>query len=108
MYPEDRVLVAYVPKKSDFEIIKNDQWYRVPEKHAPKGIHAEYLAFYFGRSFGPHKWAIHYYASRQGVELVTRHDLFPDQGDHPRAQDLYYKIIYSDKSCRCFYKIRNN
>jgi len=93
MYPEDRVLVAYVPKKSDFDFVKNDHWYRSPEKHAPKGIHAEYLAFYFGRSFGPQKWAIHYYASRQGLELVRRIDLFPEQGDHPRSQDPYYKII---------------
>jgi hypothetical protein len=93
MYPEDRVLVAYVPRKSDFEIVKSEQWYRIPEKHAPKGIHAEYLAFYFGRNFGQQKWAIHYYASRRGLELVRRIDLFPEQWDHPRAQEPYYKII---------------
>lgn len=92
MYPEDRVLVTYVPQPSDFEIIQQDGWYRVPQKHAPKGLHAEYFAFYFGRRFGAEKWAIHYYAAQLGHELTTRLALFPDQPDHPRAQEMYYKV----------------
>ncbi len=92
MYPEDRVLVAYVPQPSDFDIIRRDGWYRIPQRFAPKGIHAEYLAFYFGSRFGGEKWAIHYYASRVGHELVRRRDLLPDQPDHPRADDIYYKV----------------
>jgi len=92
VYPEDRVLVAYIPKLSDFEIIRNESWYRIPQRYAPKGLHAEYFAFYFGREFGEQKWAIHYYAKQRGNELVHRHDLFPDQTDHPRANELYYKI----------------
>lgn len=92
MYPEDRVLVAYVPEPADFEIIKNEGWYRIPQKRAPKGLHAEYFAFYFGQKFGPEKWAIHTYAPRLGHELTTRADLFPDEADHPRAADLYYRI----------------
>ncbi|WP_420644642.1 hypothetical protein [Candidatus Leptofilum sp.] len=92
MYPEDRVLVAYVPHPKDFEIVKTDGWYRIPQKHAPKGLHAEYFAFYFGRRFGQEKWAIHYYAPQLGNELTTRLALFPDQPDHPRAQEMYYKV----------------
>ena len=37
MYPEDRVLVAYVPKLSDFDLIRRQGWYRIPQKSAPKG-----------------------------------------------------------------------
>ena len=92
MYPEDRVLVAYVPRPSDFEIIRTEGWYRIPQRHAPKGLSAEYLAFYFGSQFGQEKWAIHYYARRSGDELVRRRDLLPDQPDHPRADDIYYKV----------------
>ena len=92
MYPEDRVLVAYVPNLSDFEIIRNENWYRIPQRYAPKGLYAEYFAFYFGRDFGEQKWAIHYFAEQRGNELVHRLDLFPDQSDHPRANDLYYKV----------------
>lgn len=92
MYPEDRVLVAYVPEPADFEIVKTAGWYRIPQKHAPKGLHAEYFAFYFGSRFRTEKWAIHYYAPQLGRELTTRVALFPDQPDHPRANEMYYKV----------------
>ena len=92
MYPEDRVLVATMPNPADFEILRKEGWYRIPEKHAPKGLHAEYYAFYFGRKFGEQKWAIHYYARQQGYELITRRDLLPKQADHPRAAESYYKV----------------
>ena len=63
MYPEDRVLVAYVPAPADFTIIREEGWYRIPQRHMPKGLYAEYFAFYFGRKFGPEKWAMSSYGS---------------------------------------------
>jgi hypothetical protein len=92
MYPEDRVLVAYLPDPADFEIMRQEGWYRIPEKHAPKGLHAEYYAFYFGRKFGENKWSIHYFARQQGFELITRRDLLPEQANHPRANERYFKV----------------
>jgi len=92
MYPEDRVLVAYVPHPKDFELIQSKGWYRVPHRHAPKGLYAEYFAFYFGSHFGSEKWAINYYARNQGHELVTRRDLFPEQTEHPRVDQTYFKV----------------
>lgn len=92
MYPEDRVLVAYVPRPADFTLIAEESWYRIPQRHMPKGLYAEYFAFYFGRHFGEEKWAIHYYAPQQGFELLRRRDLLPHQPDHPRADDYYYKV----------------
>ena len=92
MYPEDRVLIAYLPRPADFTIVQAEGWYRIPQKHVPKGLYAEYIAFYFGRHFGDDKWAVHYYAARLGHELVTRRALLPHQPNHPRADDLYYKV----------------
>ncbi len=92
MYPDDRILVAYVPRPADFAIVETEGWYRIPQKSAPKGLHAEYFAFYFGRHFGPDKWAVHYYARQLGHELVSRLSLFPEQTNHPRAADWYYKV----------------
>ncbi|MCA9982065.1 MAG: hypothetical protein KDD89_14575 [Anaerolineales bacterium] len=90
--PDDRILVAYVPRPQDFELIRAQGWYRIPEKNAPKGIHAEFIAFYFGRTFGERKWAIHFYAENRGHELVRRVDLLPDEPAHPRAQEAYIKL----------------
>jgi catechol 2,3-dioxygenase-like lactoylglutathione lyase family enzyme len=93
MYPEDRVLVGVMPDPRDLEIAREQHWYRVPIKHAPDGIHAEYVAFYFTRKFGPDlRWAIHFYARRTGHELVRRIDLLPDEPNHPRAREVYYKL----------------
>ncbi len=92
MYPEDRVLVTTLPRPADFARLQQQSWYRIPQRHVPKGLYAEYFAFYFGGHFGSQKWAIHYYAPRLGHELTTRRALLPNQPDHPRADDLYYKV----------------
>ncbi len=92
MYPEDRVLVAYVPTPADLRLIVEEGWYRIPQSAAPKGLHAEYFAFYLGSAFGPEKWAIHHYAQRLGHELAVRRNLFPNELDHARADQLYYKV----------------
>lgn len=93
MYPEDRVLVGVMPNPRDLEIARDQHWYRLPHKQLPRGIYAEYIAFYFTRSFGPDlRWAIHYYARRTGHELVRRSELLPDEPDHPHAGHWYYKI----------------
>lgn len=92
MYPDDRVLVAYLPKPADFTILQQQGWYRIPQRTAPKGMFAEYIAFYFGRHFGSEKWSIPYVAPQLGHELCQRRTLLPHQPNHPRANDLYYKI----------------
>lgn len=92
MHPEDRVLVAVITRPRDFEIARDLGWYRVPTSKAPRGVYFEYVALYFTAPFGEQKWAIHYYARRLGHELATRRELLPDEADHPRADELYYKL----------------
>lgn len=92
MYPEDRVLVAVMSRPKDFEIAREQGWYRIPEHRITPGVFFEYVAFYFTAAFGEQKWAIHYYARRLGHELVTRRDLLPEETDHPRALEPYYKL----------------
>jgi hypothetical protein len=92
MHPEDRVLVAVITRPRDFEAVRDLGWYRVPEEKAPRGIFSEYIAFYFTAAFGERAYAVHYYARRLGHELVTRRELLPDEADHPRAEERYYKL----------------
>lgn len=93
MYPEDRVLVGVMTDPRDFEIARTQHWYRIPARFAPKGIHAEYLAFYFTKNFDESlRFAIHFYVRRTGHELVKRIDLLPGEPDHPRANESYYKL----------------
>ena len=90
--PDARVLVCLVNKPRDLEIARWDHWYRIPVKHAPADYLADILAFYLTSAFGEEKWAIHEYAEVRGHELVRRVDLFPNEPDHPRAAELYYKM----------------
>jgi len=92
MFPEDTVLVVLMNNPRDLAIARDQHWYRIPVKHAPKNFQADYLAFYLARAFGENKWAIHEYAAVRGHELVTRRDLLPDEPDHPRAGEHYYKL----------------
>ena len=92
MYPEDRVLVAVMNRRQDFEIARDEGWYRVPEAKAGRGAFFEYVAFYFTAAFAKEKWAVHHYARNLGHELVMRRELLPAEPDHPRANQLYYKL----------------
>ncbi len=96
MYPEDRVLVGVINRKRDFELAQREHWYRIPRDRAPRSIDAEYIAFYFSRSFGAQNGGIHYFAARTGHELVRRRDLIPAEADHKRADRLYYKLQRGD------------
>lgn len=92
MYPEDRVLVGVINRQRDLDTARYEHWYRVPQSHMPKGVHAEYIAFFLSRAFKELNGGIHYYARRTGVELVRRRDLLPDEDNHSRADRVYYKL----------------
>ena len=92
-YDEDRVLVAVMNNRRDFEIAAEEGWYRIPACHAPLSTtEAVALGFYFTRAFGEEKWAIHWYAPILGHELARRRDLLPGEPNHPHADEIYYKL----------------
>jgi len=86
------VLVAIVNNQRDLGIARREGWYRIPVKCAPRRLGAEYLAFYQTKAFDEEAWAVSYYAPIRRVHLVQRVDLLPQEPDHPRAADWYYKI----------------
>ena len=90
--PEERVLVVVVPKLRDWEIVLNEHWYRIPVGRAPRQIAAEYLALYQTSAFGVQGQRINYFAPILRYHLLTRADLLPDEPDHTRAAEQYFKI----------------
>lgn len=93
MYPEDRVLVAVIKTKRDLKFAQDAHWYRIPQGKMSRGVNDEYLAFFLsGKVFGEQSSTIAYYARRKGVELAYRRDLIPAQANHPRANDVYYRV----------------
>lgn len=92
MYPEDRVLVGVINRRRDLIYARDEHWYRIPFARMKRGIDAEYIAFFLSRAFKEHNGSICYYAERRGVELAYRRDLIPSEPDHPRANDVYYRV----------------
>lgn len=88
------VLVAVLNNATDLERAATDGWYRIPQRKAPRRIGADYLAFYQTGAFRgqPEAQTISFYAATRRYRLMTRRDLLPDEADHPRANDYYYRI----------------
>ena len=90
---EPRVLVAVMNDPRALGIARTQRWYRIPVRRAPPRVGADYLAFYQTAAFGPQeRWRINYYAPIRRYRLVQRCELLPEEKDHPRAQDKYYKL----------------
>ncbi len=86
------VLVAVVTRPCDLEHARADGWYRVPIRRAPRGLAADYLAFYQTAAFGVERWAVRYVAPVHSVGLARRRELLPDEPLHPRADERYYRF----------------
>ncbi len=41
IYPDDRVLIAIMNNIEDWQRAQDEGWYRIPQKHVPKGLYAE-------------------------------------------------------------------
>ena len=96
-FPDDRVLVGAITRKKDLKHARDDGWYRVPQARLPRGVHSEYIAFFLNaRVAGKSAGGIYFYARLSGVELAYRRDLLPDEANHARADDVYYKLQLRD------------
>jgi hypothetical protein len=69
------------------------KWYRIPLRHAPVRLAAEYLAFYQTGAFAQaERWLVRWLAPTRGYFLATRRDLIPEEPHHPRADDPYFRV----------------
>lgn len=92
MLPESSVLIAIMTNPQDFVRARDEHWYRIPARSAPRFFPPDYIAFYFTKAFGDEAFSIRWYAQVRGHELVTRRELLPDEPNHPRADQRYYKL----------------
>lgn len=90
--PSEQVLVALMNNCRDFERARDEGWYRIPVKSAPRAIDAARIAFYQTQVFGDEKWQVKYHAEVRFKEILKRRDLLPDESDHPRAEMPYYRL----------------
>lgn len=90
-------LVAIVPRKKDWEILKTQHWYRIPVKSAPKIINrVEFIAFYQPKVFEEEKWSVNYYTEVKDIEILKRIELLPEEAKNVRSGNEYYKITIGE------------
>ncbi len=91
--PYTTVLVAVMNNPKDWARVCDQHWYRIPVARAPRrGLNAPIVAFYQTKAFGRQGQAINYYAPVKAWESATRLELLPDEPDHPRVRELYYRL----------------
>jgi len=52
-----------------------------------------WLAFYQTKVFGSEGYAVNHYAQVLDIQVVTRHELFPDEPEHEKTHKHYHKLI---------------
>lgn len=87
------VLVAFLPRPGDLEILRRDGWYRIPEGKEPRRWPPEYVAFYQPKAFGMEAFAVRYWAKVSRIESKTRREIFPDEPSNAKSGKRYYQIF---------------
>lgn len=88
------VLVVVLNNADDLRRAASAGWYRIPQRHAPKRIGADFLAFYQTGAFKEQDEAqsVTYFAPTRRYRLLTRRELLPEEANHPRAAEYYFQI----------------
>jgi hypothetical protein len=90
---ESPVLVAVLNSPVDLTRALQQGWYRIPLARAPKRVAAEYLALYQTGAFPPdERWLIRWFAPVRAYMIASRRDLIPEEPDHPRVDESYYRV----------------
>jgi very-short-patch-repair endonuclease len=86
------VLIALLKEKSDFAILQEQGWYRIPLASAPKRWPPKWLGFYQPKAFKEEAFRVHYYGEIADIQVVPRSELFPNEFESARSGQLYYKL----------------
>ena len=86
------VLIALLKDKSDFAILQELGWYRIPVTSAPRRWPPKWLAFYQPKIFKEDAFRVHYYGEVADIQIVSRSELFPNEIESARSDRQYYKL----------------
>lgn len=93
------VLVVLINSKTDFEIVKFQNWYRIPVRNAPPIVRngtVQIIAFYHTKIFEFEKYSIKWYGNVKRISVVKRKELFPEHEQFdPKSENEYYKIEFA-------------
>jgi len=92
----ETVLVGVVRNKADLDRARQEGWYRIPGSVRFRR-RPGYLALYPVKGCGRAGGRISWYSPVEKVTRRRRIELVPEEGDHPRAGDWYWKLELGDR-----------
>lgn len=97
---QGEVLVAILNNWADFHILQNQGWYRIPLRNVPRRWPPRWLAFYQTKVFGDEAYTINYFGRVTDARVVPRRQLFPDEMENPKSDQLYCQIFIDQLQTR--------
>jgi hypothetical protein len=86
------VLIAIMNAKADFEILREQLWYRIPVDGQPRSWPPKWLGIYHTKVFGADAYSVQYYGSVKQIERATRRDIFPAEPLNLKSDREYFRI----------------
>ena len=87
------LLVALLKEKSDFAILQEQGWYRIPVASRPRSWPPNWLAFYQPNAFGEDAYRIRYFGEISRIQIVKRSELFPNELLSHLSEKEYFQIF---------------
>jgi very-short-patch-repair endonuclease len=92
-YPQPDMLVGILNHRNDLSIVKDQLWYRIPVKSAPKMLDKiKFITFYQTNAFGDEKWQVKYFGEIDKISKAKRKKLFPTEPVNSKSSKEYFKI----------------
>jgi very-short-patch-repair endonuclease len=100
MINQEELLVGIINNNSDFEILRDKHWYRIPITSANKFLldrwPPKWIAFYFSGKIKNNPFMIKHYAKITEIKIVARKTLFPNEIKNPKTNKRYYRISFDE------------
>ncbi len=94
------LLVGIVNTVSDFNLILNEHWYRVPQDTVEGFLRnrwpPQWIAFYQSGQIKNEPFLIKHYAKVSEIKIATRKELFPTEKTNTQSDKIYYKLIFNE------------
>lgn len=100
MSKSEELLVGIVNTQSDFEIIQEQHWYRIPMEKVKNQLKRrwppKWIAFYYTSSVKEFPQMIIHYAKVKDISEASRPELFPVDKHPYKSSRKYYKISFDN------------
>lgn len=103
--PNERLLVAILNNRLDYEIARDKRWYRIPigsqRKWLARTWPPKWIAFYQTKIFGSEKYSVRHFAPVLQIRQAFGYELIPTRGQYTeKGQRRYHQLMLGELQSR--------